>query len=84
MKYKNSKNNIIACKFNNEVKSLDYEIKKDGKLETLDLTTKDGMRIYRRGLIYIVLKAFEELYKEANINVNYQLYHALFLLKLLI
>lgn len=72
------KNNIIACRFNNEVKSLDYEINQDGKLELLDLTTKDGMRIYRRGLTYIVLKAFEEVYKEALITVNYQLYHALF------
>ena len=72
------KNNIIACKFNNEVKSLDYEIKRNGKVELLDITTKDGMRIYRRGLIYIVLKAFEEVHKEVMVNVNYQLYHALF------
>lgn len=72
------KNNIIACKFNNEVKSLDYEINSDGKIELIDLKSKDGMRIYRRGLIYIVGKAFNELYKEALLTVNYQLSHSLF------
>ena len=70
-------NEIIACKFNNEVKSLNFEINSDGKLELIDITNKDGMRIYKRGLIYIVAKAFRELYPEALITVNYQLYHSM-------
>ena len=70
-------NEIIACKFNNEVKSLNYEINSNGKLEIIDITNKDGMRIYKRGLIYIVAKAFRELYPEALITVNYQLYHSM-------
>lgn len=70
-------NEIIACKFNNEVKSLNFEINKNGKLELIDITNKDGMRIYKRGLIYIVAKAFRELYPEALITVNYQLYHSM-------
>ena len=70
-------NEIIACKFNNEVKSLNYEINSNGKLELIDITNKDGMRIYKRGLIYIVAKAFRELYPEALITVNYQLYHSM-------
>lgn len=70
-------NEIIACKFNNEVKSLNFEINTNGKLELIDITNKDGMRIYKRGLIYIVAKAFRELYPEALITVNYQLYHSM-------
>ena len=70
-------NEIIACKFNNEVKILNYEINSNGKLELIDITNKDGMRIYKRGLIYIVAKAFRELYPEALITVNYQLYHSM-------
>lgn len=70
-------NEIIACKFNNEVKSLNFEINANGKLELIDITNKDGMRIYKRGLIYIVAKAFRELYPEALITVNYQLYHSM-------
>ena len=70
-------NEIIACKFNNEVKSLNFEINANGKLELIDITNKDGMRIYKRGLIYIVAKAFRELSPEALITVNYQLYHSM-------
>ena len=35
------------------------------------------MRIYKRGLIYIIAKAFSELYPEALLTVNYQLYHSM-------
>ena len=69
---------IIACKFNNEVKSLNYEINSDGKIELIDITNKDGMRIYKRGLIYIISKAFNELYPDALLTINYQLYHSMF------
>lgn len=66
-------NNIIACRFNNEVKSLNFELKEDGIIELIDISNKDGMRIYRRGLIYILSKAFEELYPNAKTAINYQL-----------
>lgn len=65
--------NAIACRFNNEVKSLDFEIDKNGILELIDITNKDGMRIYRRGLVYILSKAFELLYPNAKTEINYQL-----------
>lgn len=68
-----NRNNTIACKFNNEVKPLNYEIESDGKIELIDMTNKDGMRIYRKGLIYIISKAFSEIYPEALITVNFQL-----------
>ena len=74
----NAKNPIIACKFNNELKSLDYEIISNGTIELVDITKKDGMRVYKRGLIYIVAKAFGELYPEALLTMNYQLYHSMF------
>ena len=68
-----NKNNTIACKFNNEVKSLEYEIDRDGKLELIDMTSKDGMRIYRKGLLYIASMAFSEVYPEALLTINFQL-----------
>lgn len=74
---KKGNNEIIACKFNNEVKSLNFEINSNGKIELIDITNKDGMRIYKRGLIYIIAKAFSELFPEALLTVNYQLYHSM-------
>ena len=74
----NKRNNeIIACRFNNEIKSLNYQIKENGKLELIDIKDKDGMGVYKRGLIYIVAKAFSELYPEALLTINYQLYHSM-------
>ncbi len=73
-----SNNEIIACRFNNEIKSLNYKIESDGTIELIDITKKDGMRVYQRGLIYIVSKAFHDIYPEALITINYQLYHSMF------
>lgn len=67
------KKHAIACRFNNEVKSLEYELDRDGTIELIDISNKDGMRIYVRGLIYILTKAFESLYPHAKTAINYQL-----------
>jgi len=68
----------IACRFNNEVKRLDFEIQEDGEIELIDITNKDGMRVYKRGLIYIVCMAFKELFPEVKLTIDYQLYHSMF------
>lgn len=67
------KENAVACKYNNEIKSLDYSIEKNGKIEFINIKDRDGMRIYVRGLVYILTKAFEELYPEAKTAINFQL-----------
>lgn len=69
---------VIACKFNNEIKTLDYKIEKSGKLELINLKNKDGMRIYRRGLVYIISKAFHEVYPGSLITIDYQLNNSMF------
>lgn len=69
---------VIGAKFNNEYKRLDYVITEDGIVSLVDVSSKGGMRIYRRTLIYIMAKAFEELYKDVKIRVNYQLSNAMF------
>ena len=70
--------NTIACICNNEIKSLNHEIKMDSKIELLDISNADGMRIYIRGLLYIMSKAFEELYPQAEVGVEYQLSNCMF------
>ncbi len=68
----------IACRFNNEVKRLDFEIVEDGEIELIDVTNKDGMRVYKRGLIFIVCMAFKTLFPDAKLTIDYQLYHSMF------
>lgn len=65
--------NIIACMVNNEVKNLNYELKDGDVVELLDVTDRDGARIYTRGLLFIMSMAFKQLYPEVLLTVNYQL-----------
>ena len=64
---------IIACKVNNEVKNLNYELKEGDAVDLLDVRDRDGGRIYTRGLLFIMSMAFQQLYPEVLLTVNYQL-----------
>lgn len=71
------KGNSIAARFNNEVKSLNYKLKEDGNLTLIDISDKDGIRVYRKGLLFVIGKAVEELYPNTQMMVNYQLSNSL-------
>lgn len=75
---KEDMSNILACKVFNEIKSLHFILDRDCTVEGIDATTSDGNRIYVRGLVFIMLKAFEELYPNQRFIVNYALGHSLF------
>ena len=70
--------NIIAARYNNEVASLKHRLHKDGTIEFINMQDRDGRIIYIRGLLYIMSKAFYEVYPEALLTVNYQLSNAMF------
>lgn len=71
-------NNIIACKCNNQIRSLDYIVEEDANIVLIDTTDSEGMRVYVRGLMYIMTKAFRELYPSALISIEYQLSHSMY------
>ena len=73
-----SPKHIIACKLNNVVKSLDYKIQEGDTVELIDLTDNDGIRVYIRGALYIMAMAFNKLYPDYKITVNYQLANSMF------
>ena len=69
---------IIAIRFNNTIESLNMLVEQDGTVEFINREDKDGRIIYIRGLLFILSKAFKELYPEAKLNVNYQLSNSMF------
>ena len=75
---KESEYTVIAAKFNNEYQNLNYELEEDGTVELIDISQTEGMKIYKRTLVYIMGKAFQECYPNAMITVNYQLNDAMF------
>ncbi len=69
---------VVGAKFNNEYKNLDYLVEESGKIELIDINSKEGMKIYRGTLTYIMGKAFWHIYPKAHVMVNYQLSNAMY------
>lgn len=74
----NNKYEVVGCVYNNEYKNLETEIKEDAKIKLLDISSKEGIKIYIRTLVYIMGKAFEKLYPKEKLTVEYQLGDAMF------
>ncbi len=62
---------IVAARVNNDIKDLSYEINEDSKVKFIDLTDEDGMRIYRRSLYFIFIKAVNEVFPDRNAVVSH-------------
>ena len=75
---KQSEHTVVGAIFNNEYVNLDYVIICDGEVKLIDVSIKEGSKIYIRTLIFILAKAFEKLYPNDKLTVNYQLTNAMF------
>ena len=73
-----SKYTVIGAIYNNEYVDLNKTIDEDGKIELLDISTKEGIRAYRRTLIYIFAKALRKIFPENQATVNYQMANAIY------
>ncbi len=69
---------VVGAKFNNEYKNLDYPLEESGKIELIDINSKEGMKIYRRTLTFIMGNAFWLTYPRAHVIVDYQLSNAMY------
>ena len=67
---------VVAAIFDNEFVNLDFKLRKDGEVKLVDILSKQGMRIYRRTLIYLFVMVSRKLYPESNATVNYYLSNA--------
>lgn len=70
-------NNIIACKVNGVVKSLNHKIKQDCDIKYIFTNSTEGMRIYVRGLTLVLIKALQDTYPGTKLVVDYALGEAL-------
>ncbi|HHZ17544.1 MAG TPA: nucleoside kinase [Clostridia bacterium] len=64
---------ILGARFNNELVDLYTEITKPGNIQFFDVTTEDGMRIYRQSLVFILAKAAGELFPNRRLVVEHSL-----------
>ncbi|KLO21408.1 nucleoside kinase [Marinitoga sp. 1155] len=68
---KNNKHTVLAIKFNNEIKELWKKIHDNGFASPVDITSNEGMRIYRRALLFIMYIALRRMHKKARLIVHH-------------
>ena len=73
-----NKYEVIGCLYNNDYRNLETEVEEGARIELIDISSKEGMKIYVRTIVYIMGKAFENLYNREKIMVEYQLGNALY------
>ncbi len=79
MYYADSKYKIMAFKVNYELRELTFCLKENFNIiEPVDISHKDGVRIYQRSLVYVFSRATRELYPGARTLVEHSLSGGLF------
>ena len=73
-----SKYEVVGCLYNNEYMNLETIIEPGTSIELIDTNSKEGMKIYIRTLVFILGKAYEKLYPDNKIMVEYQLGNAMY------
>ncbi|PNR96003.1 nucleoside kinase [Petrotoga olearia] len=75
---KTSGKQVLYVKFNNDIKELFSKVSKSGSIQFCDITTPDGVRIYRRGLFFVLYIALKEINPEDRFYVNNTLNDAMY------
>ena len=75
---KRSEYPVIGAIFNHQYVNLSYLIDQEGEIKLIDISSKEGTKIYRRTIIYILEKALEKICPSKKLIVNYQLPNSMF------
>jgi uridine kinase len=69
---------IVAALVNGKVRNLETVVSSPSVIKFLDLTTKEGVRIYQRSLTLLLIYATKLLFPEAQLKVEHSLGKALY------
>jgi len=69
---------IVAVLINNEIKELTYRLEQDCNISFVDLTCEDGIRIYERGLKFLLLKAVNDLFPGLDLQIRHSVSRGVF------
>ena len=68
-----------CAKVNGTIRDLNYIVNKDATVEFLKLDNPDAVRIYEATIRYLLVMAVYNLYKCANVRINYSISMALYI-----
>lgn len=75
---KDKYSNYLAAIIDNEIRHLEYKIEKNCNIKFIDITHKDGMRIYTRTLAFIFIKACKDLFGDCRVNIEHSLSNGIY------
>ena len=64
---------ILGAKYNGELVDLYTEVNAPGKIDLVDITSEDGMRIYWQSLVFLLARAVYELFPQRKLVVQHSL-----------
>jgi uridine kinase len=64
---------IVGGVINGKLSELTLAIASDCNVEPIDISTRDGMRIYRRSLTFLLIVAARELFPDTTIEIDHSL-----------
>jgi uridine kinase len=62
---------IVGAVINGELRELTYPIALDARVQPITMADADGVRIYRRSLVFLLEIAFRDLFSPARLNVDH-------------
>jgi len=69
---------IVAALIDNEIRELTYRLEQDCSISFVDLTCEDGIRIYERGLKFLLLKAVNDLFPGLDLQIRHSVSRGIF------
>ena len=64
---------VVAAKVNNIIVDLNYTPKENDKVELIDISTIEGIRVYRNTLKYVLIKAVDDIFAEGRVKIKYSI-----------
>jgi len=69
---------IVAVLINNEIRELTYCLEDDCTISLVDITCEDGIRIYERGLKFLLIKAVKDLFPGFELQIRHSVSRGVF------
>lgn len=71
-------NRILGAMVNNQVREMLYEVYRPKTIQFFDMTYPDGMRMYVRGLLFVMYKAVKDLFPEGKLRVEHSVSNGIY------
>ncbi|WP_432719052.1 hypothetical protein [Pectinatus frisingensis] len=69
---------ITAVKINNNLKDLQTPFDGDPKLELIDMNSSDGVKIYRRSVLFLLMTSVKKLFPDAGVIVEHSVNNGMY------